>query len=60
MSSPIVAMPGPKLGKALALIGRWNVEIVKRPDAGKDIKLLLEHYIVGTDPLRSTASVVLQ
>ena len=37
---------GPKLKKALASIGRWTIEIVKRSDAAKGFKLLPRRWVV--------------
>jgi transposase len=37
---------GPKLKKALASIGRWTIEIVKRSDAVKGFKLLPRRWVV--------------
>jgi transposase len=37
---------GPKFKKAIAAIGRWTVEIVKRSDAAKGFKLLPRRWVV--------------
>ena len=37
---------GPKLKKALASIGRWTIDIVKRFDAAKGFKLLPRRWVV--------------
>jgi transposase len=37
---------GPKLKKALASIGRWTIEIVRRSDAAKGFKLLPRRWVV--------------
>jgi transposase len=50
---------GPKLKKALASIGRWTIEIVKRSDTAKGFKLLPRRWSNEPSP-GSTATVVLQ
>src|SRR5271168_1039877 len=37
---------GPELKKALASIGSWTIEIVKRSDAAKGFKLLPRRWVV--------------
>jgi transposase len=51
---------GQKLKKALASIGCWTIEIVKRSDAAKGFKLLPRRWVVERPSHGSTAIVVWQ
>ena len=46
MSSPTALDAGPKLEAALKRVGRWTLEIVKRPNGAQGFEVLPRRWVV--------------